>query len=93
MAEPDLREMYSEIGALLGAIAQAFSITEAEVITGVEQNRLVAGSRLAIEIIGDELKIKPQRARKSLADLLLATPAGLCRAEGWDELAPVGAEL
>ena len=34
----------------------------------VEQNHLVAGSRLAIEIIGDELKIKPQRARKSLAD-------------------------
>ena len=62
-------------------------------ISYVEQNHLVAGSRLAIEIIGDELKIKPQRARKSLADLLLATPAGLCRAEGWDELAPVGAEL
>ncbi|MCX7235167.1 MAG: AbrB/MazE/SpoVT family DNA-binding domain-containing protein [Burkholderiales bacterium] len=59
----------------------------------VEHNHLVAGSRLAIEVMGDELKIKPQRARKSLADLLLATPAGLCRAEGWDELAPVGAEL
>ena len=59
----------------------------------VEQNHLVAGSRLAIEIMGDELKIKPQRARKSLADLLIATPAGLCRVEGWDELAPVGAEL
>ena len=59
----------------------------------VEQNHLVAGSRLAIEILGDELKIKPQRARKSLADLLLATPAGLCRAEGWDELAPAGGEL
>jgi hypothetical protein len=40
MAAPDPREMYSEIGALLGAIAQAFSITEAEVITGVEQKRL-----------------------------------------------------
>ena len=59
----------------------------------VEQNHLVAGSRLAIEILGDELKIKPQRARKSLAELLLATPAGPCRSEGWDELAPVGAEL
>ena len=59
----------------------------------VEQNHLVAGSRLAIEIIGEDLKIKPQRARKSLTELLLATPAGLCRAEGWDELAPVGAEL
>jgi hypothetical protein len=40
MTAPDPREMYSEIGALLGTIAQAFSITEAEVITGVEQNRL-----------------------------------------------------
>lgn len=34
------REMYSEIGALIGAIAQAFSITEAEAITAAEQNRL-----------------------------------------------------
>ena len=40
MAAPDPREMYSEIGALLGSVAQAFSITEAEVIAGVEQNRL-----------------------------------------------------
>ena len=59
----------------------------------VEQNHLVAGSRLAIEIMGDELKIKPQRARKSLAELLLATPTGPCRAEGWDEMAPAGGEL
>lgn len=34
------REMYSEIGALIGAIAQAFSIAEAEAIAAVEQNRL-----------------------------------------------------
>lgn len=34
------REMYSEIGALIGAVAQAFSITEAQAITAVEQNRL-----------------------------------------------------
>lgn len=34
------REMYSEIGALIGAIAQAFSITEAEAIAAAEQNRL-----------------------------------------------------
>ena len=32
-------------------------------------------------------------AVSDLADLLLASPAGLCRSEGWDELAPVGAEL
>ena len=59
----------------------------------VEKNHLEAGSRLAVEIIGDELKIRPERARKSLADLLHATPAGLCRAKGWDELGAAGAEL
>lgn len=61
----------------------------------VEQNHLDAGSRLAIEIVGDELKIKPERARarRSLADLMKATPRGLCRATGWDGLASAGAEL
>lgn len=59
----------------------------------VEQNHLNAGSRLAIEIIGDELKIKPQRPRKSLRELLDETPPGFCRAEGWDELGAVGGEL
>lgn len=59
----------------------------------VEQNHLNAGSRLAIEIVGDELKIKPQRARKSLRELLDETPVGLCRAAGWDELGAVGGEL
>lgn len=59
----------------------------------VEQNHLNAGSRLAIEIVGDELKIKPQRARKSLRELLDETPAGICRAVGWDELGVIGGEL
>lgn len=59
----------------------------------VEQNHLNAGSRLALEIVGDELKIKPQRARKSLSELLAVTPPGLCRAEGWDEMGAAGAEL
>jgi antitoxin component of MazEF toxin-antitoxin module len=59
----------------------------------VEQNHLIAGSRLAIEIAGDELKIKPQRPRKSLSELLNATPLGLCRAQGWDELGDIGSEL
>lgn len=59
----------------------------------VEQNHLDAGSRMAIEIIGDELKIKPDRPRLSLAELLAATPPGLCRAEGWDELGAAGTEL
>ena len=33
----------------------------------VEQNHLDAGSRLAIEIVGNELKIRPERTRRSLA--------------------------
>lgn len=59
----------------------------------VEQNHLNAGSRMAMEIVGDELKIKPQRARQSLSELLAATPPGLCRVDGWDEMQPVGVEL
>ena len=59
----------------------------------VEQNHLDAGSRLSIEIIGDELKVRPQRPRPKLGDVLKATPKGLCRAAGWDEMGSVGAEL
>ena len=59
----------------------------------VEQNHLGAGARLAIEIVGDELKIKPCRVRQTLAELLAATPPGLCRADGWDEMSAVGNEL
>lgn len=50
----------------------------------VKQNQLDTGSRLAIEIVGDELKIRPERQRTTLAELLKATPHGLQRAEGWD---------
>ena len=59
----------------------------------VEQNHLGAGARLALEIVGDELKIRPEHTRRSLAELLDATPAGLCRAQGWDEMGTAGAEL
>ena len=59
----------------------------------VEQNHLDAGSRLAVEISGNALTIKPDRLRRSLAEILDATPAGLCRADGWDELGPAGSEL
>ena len=59
----------------------------------VEQNHLTAGSRVAIEIAGDSLKITPQRPRRSLNQLLAATPSGLCRADDWDELAATGGEL
>ena len=59
----------------------------------VEQNHLEAGSTLTIDIVGDELKIKPQRTRRTLAELLAATPRGVQRAEGWDDLGAAGAEL
>ena len=59
----------------------------------VEQNHLDAGSRLVVEISGNELKITPERPRRSLADLLAATPKGLHRAKGWDELPSAGTEL
>ena len=36
----DHREMYTEIAALLGAIAQAFAITEAQAIAAAESGRL-----------------------------------------------------
>lgn len=58
----------------------------------IEQNRLDAGSVLAVEIVGAELRLKPSRRRKRLADLLAATPEGLHRVEGWDEMPAVGAE-
>lgn len=50
----------------------------------VKQNHLIAGSTLTLEIAGDELKVRPQRVRRTLEELLAATPRGLCRAEGWD---------
>lgn len=58
----------------------------------VEQNRLNAGARLAIEINGEELKVKPGRRRPTLAELLAGTPPGVCRVEGWDEMVPAGEE-
>ncbi len=47
---------------------------------------------LSVEIAGAELRLKPTRQRKRLADLLAATPKGLHRVEGWDEMPAVGAE-
>ncbi|TAN52672.1 MAG: AbrB/MazE/SpoVT family DNA-binding domain-containing protein [Methylococcaceae bacterium] len=50
------------------------------------------GARLTLEIADAELKMKPARRRKSLAELLAATPDGLHRAEGWDERPTAGTE-
>ncbi|MDQ5908486.1 MAG: antitoxin ChpS [Pseudomonadota bacterium] len=67
-------------GSLILTIPQAY----------VEQNHLEAGSRVFIEIHGDELKLKPGRRR--LVELLAATPTGLCRVENWDEMPAAGNE-
>ncbi len=42
------REMYSEINALVGTVAKAFSVGEMEVVTAIEQGRL------AMEMMTDE---------------------------------------
>ena len=59
----------------------------------VEQNHLVAGSKMSIEIQGAELKVKPGRQRLKLADLLAATPDDVPRLAGWDDMPSVGPEL
>ncbi len=70
-------------GSLIITIPQAY----------VEQNRLQAGSLVVLEIDGQELRLKPARQRKTLAALLAATPEGLHRIEGWDEMPQAGGEL
>lgn len=70
-------------GSLIMTIPQSY----------VEQNHLDAGSRVFVEIIGAELKVKPGRQRPKLSALLAATPDSLCRAEGWEDMPSVGSEL
>ena len=70
-------------GSLIITIPQAY----------VEQNHLDAGSRIALEISGDELKLKPVKQRLTLSELLAATPKGAERVSGWDEMPSVGKEL
>lgn len=59
-------------GSLIVTIPQAY----------VEQNHLDAGSRVALEIAGDELKLKPAKQRTTLSELLAATPKGAERVQG-----------
>lgn len=70
-------------GSLIVTIPQSF----------VEQNHLRAGSPLAVEIHGSELRLRPGRVRVSLDELLAATPSGLNRVDGWDDMAALGNEL
>ncbi|MBK8184264.1 MAG: AbrB/MazE/SpoVT family DNA-binding domain-containing protein [Candidatus Competibacteraceae bacterium] len=69
-------------GSLIVTIPQSY----------IEQNQLEAGAVLSVEISGAELRLKPARPRRRLAELLAATPKGLQRVEGWDELSAVGNE-
>jgi antitoxin ChpS len=69
-------------GSLILTIPQAY----------VEQNHLEAGSKLAVEISGAEMRLRPVKTRRSLEELLAATPEGLHRVEGWDEMPPAGDE-
>ena len=67
-------------GSLIMTIPQAY----------VEQNKLKAGSLVAVDIAGEELRLKPARKRKALSELLAATPEGLHRVEGWDAMPQTG---
>lgn len=58
-----------------------------------EQNGLDAGSCVYVDINGAELKVKPGRKRRTLAELLAATPADAGRVADWDDMQAVGAEL
>ncbi len=69
-------------GSLIVTIPQSY----------IEQNQLEAGAVLSVEISGAELRLKPARPRRRLTELLAATPKGLQRVAGWDELPPVGNE-
>lgn len=70
-------------GSLIVTIPQSY----------IEQNHLDAGSRLHMQIAGAELTLRASRRRPLLKDLLKATPRGVRRVVGWDELTAAGAEL
>ena len=58
-----------------------------------EQNRLDAGSCVSVDIAGVALTVRPGRKRRTLSELLEATPVEKSRVDGWDEMTPAGAEL
>ena len=57
------------------------------------QNGMNAGSRVSVQMNSDELVVKPGRQRKTLTQLLAATPAATSRVDGWDYTQHVGAEI
>ncbi len=55
---------------------------------------LDAGARVAVEVEGGRLVLSPARPRYSLDELLKGMRKGdMPRAEGWDDMPPVGREV
>lgn len=71
-------------GSLILTVPSAFA----------RQNRLSAGSAVAIEISGSTLTVRAASAVPTLADILKSAPrdAKKMRVPGWDEMRPAGNE-
>lgn len=70
-------------GSLVMTVPKAF----------IEQNRLQDGSRVELLLEGARMTVSARRKpRYRLKDLLAEMPRALPRAEGWDEMKPVGKE-
>jgi antitoxin component of MazEF toxin-antitoxin module len=57
----------------------------------VDQNNLTSGSVLSLEIVGKEITAKP-RIKRTLDEILAATPREGLHVEGWDDMKPMGRE-
>jgi antitoxin component of MazEF toxin-antitoxin module len=51
------------------------------------------GDAFEVEISPEALLLRVARPRYKLADLLAEMPEGLPRAEGWEDMPPVGREI
>jgi antitoxin component of MazEF toxin-antitoxin module len=58
----------------------------------VDQNNLTSGSVLSLEIMGREITAKPKRKR-TLDEVLAATPREGLHVPGWDDMKPSGQEF
>lgn len=70
-------------GSLVMTVPRAF----------IEQNGLSEGSQVELHLVGRKMTVEaPIRPRYKLADLMAEMPQGLPRAEGWEDMPPVGLE-
>lgn len=70
-------------GSLVMTVPKAF----------IEQNGLSEGSQVELHLVGKKMTVEaPTRPRYKLADLMAEMPQGLPRAEGWEDMPPVGLE-